>query len=71
MHLRSTRDQVVRIPRADLCVQILENETIWTESSHKYAPEEVVQIAQEARFDCAAQWIDGEWPFAESLLIAQ
>jgi dimethylhistidine N-methyltransferase len=71
MHLRSKRDQVVRIPRADLCVPFLEDETIWTESSHKYAPEEVVQIAEESGFRCEAQWIDREWPFAESLLIAQ
>lgn len=71
MHLRSTRDQVVMIPTADLSVPILEDETIWTESSHKYAPEEVVQLAHEAGFRCEAQWIDREWPFAESLLIAQ
>ena len=71
MHLRSTCDQVVRIPRADLCVHFLRDETIWTESSHKYAPEEVVRIAREAGFHCEAQWIDREWPFAESLLIAQ
>jgi len=71
MHLRSTCDQVVRILKADLCVRFLPDETIWTESSHKYAPEEVVQIAKEAGFHCEAQWIDREWPFAESLLIAQ
>jgi L-histidine N-alpha-methyltransferase len=71
MHLRSTCDQVVRIPRADLCVPFLRDETIWTESSHKYAPEEVVRVANEAGFHCEAQWIDGKWPFAESLLIAR
>jgi hypothetical protein len=21
-------------------------------------------------FECVAQWVDGEWPFAESLLVA-
>ena len=71
MHLRSTCDQVVRIPKANLCVRFLRDESIWTESSHKYAPEEVVQIAKEAGFHCEAQWVDREWPFAESLLIAQ
>jgi len=71
MHLRSTCDQAVRIPKANLCVAFRENETIWTESSHKYAPEEIVQIAKDAGFHCAARWIDREWPFAESLLIAQ
>jgi uncharacterized SAM-dependent methyltransferase len=71
MHLRSTCDQVVRIPKAELAVAFREDETIWTESSHKYAAEEVVRIAREAGFHCDAQWIDREWPFAESLLIAQ
>jgi L-histidine N-alpha-methyltransferase len=70
MHLRSKQDQVVRIPRADLSVTILENESIWTESSHKYSAGEVVQIAGQAGFRCEAQWIDREWPFAESLLSA-
>src|SRR6202167_3243881 len=36
MHLRSTRDQEIRIPRAGCTVSFLKNETIWTESSHKY-----------------------------------
>jgi L-histidine N-alpha-methyltransferase len=70
MHLRSTCDQIVRIPKANLCVAFREDETIWTESSHKYAREEVVEIAAQAGFRCEAQWIDPEWPFAESLLIA-
>jgi len=43
---------------------------MWTESSHKYRPEEVVRMAEQARFRCDAQWVDTEWPFAESLLIA-
>src|ERR1700686_2976781 len=45
MHLRSIRDQAVRIPPADLSVTLRENETIWTETSHKYAPEEVVRLS--------------------------
>lgn len=71
MHLRSTRQQTVTIPGAELLVEFLEDETIWTESSHKYSAEEVVQIARDAGFLCRAQWIDEEWPFAESLLIAE
>jgi len=71
MHLRSTRPQIVTIPKADLTVTLRQDETIWTESSHKYRPEEVVQMAEQAGFRCDAQWVDTEWPFAESLLIAQ
>jgi L-histidine N-alpha-methyltransferase len=71
MHLRSKRRQTVRIPAADLRVELLEGETIWTESSHKYSVDEVFQMARNAGFSCQAQWIDEQWPFAESLLIAE
>src|ERR1700693_677205 len=71
MHLRSTRDQIVTIPRAGCSVSFLKDETIWTESSHKYRAEEISEMAKRSGFRCDAQWIDAEWPFAESLLIAE
>src|SRR5207302_7047504 len=71
MHLRSKRRQAVTIPASELMVEFLEGETIWTESSHKYSAEEVFQMARDAGFRCQAQWIDAEWPFAESLLVAE
>ena len=71
MHLRSRRRQRVNIPGADLQVEFLEGETIWTESSHKYSTEEIFEMARNSGFRCAAQWIDEEWPFAENLLIAE
>jgi L-histidine Nalpha-methyltransferase len=71
MHLRSKRRQTVTIPAAELDVELLEGETIWTESSHKYSTEEVFQMARHAGFRCQAQWIDREWPFAENLLTAE
>lgn len=71
MHLRSTRKQVVSIPAAEVVVEFQEDETIWTESSHKYSASEVDPMAREAAFRCEVQWIDQEWPFAENLLIAQ
>ena len=71
MHLRSTRDQVVTVGEAGISVPIRENETIWTESCHKYSVEEVTATAADAGFRCEARWIDEEWPFAESLLIAE
>jgi dimethylhistidine N-methyltransferase len=70
MHLQSMRRQTVNIPVADLSVEFLEGETIWTESSHKYSPEEVLEMASTTGFRCEAQWIDDQWPFAENLLIA-
>ncbi|MFZ0758373.1 MAG: L-histidine N(alpha)-methyltransferase [Candidatus Sulfotelmatobacter sp.] len=71
MHLRSLCRQTVNISAAELLVEFLEGETIWTESSHKYSPEEVLHMSRTAGFRCEAQWIDEQWPFAENLLIAE
>jgi L-histidine N-alpha-methyltransferase len=71
MHLRSTENQTVRIPAADLSVSFAAGESIWTESSHKYNREEVVEMGERAGFHCKAQWTDRQWPFAQSLLIAK
>ncbi len=69
MHLRSTLDQRVTIRKAELTIALREGETIWTESSHKYAPEEIVAMAQRTGFQCDGQWFDREWAFAQNLLI--
>ena len=71
MHLRSGRRQAVNIPMAELLVEFQEGETIWTESSHKYSAQEVMDNARESGFRCECQWIDEQWPFSESLLIAE
>jgi len=71
MHLQSKRRQVVSIPAAEVVVEFQEEETIWTESSHKYSIDEMVETARNAGFRCDAQWIDEQWPFAENLLIAE
>jgi L-histidine N-alpha-methyltransferase len=70
MHLRSTRRQTVHVPAANLRFMLDEDETIWTESSHKYHAEEVPEMAARTGFRCDGQWIDSEWPFAQNLLIA-
>ncbi len=71
MHLRSTTNQSVNIPAAGLQVEFKEGETIWTESSHKYRPADVIAMAQRTGFRCDGQWIDEEWPFAQNLLIRE
>jgi|SRR5581483_9414012 len=71
MHLQSMKHQVVTIPAAEVVVPFEEGETIWTESSHKYAQDEIFQTAQKAGFRCDVQWIDDQWPFAENLLVAE
>ncbi len=70
MHIQSLRRQTVHIPLAGLNVHFEEGETIWTESSRKYASEEPARVAQESGFVCEANWTDAEWPFAENLLVA-
>jgi L-histidine Nalpha-methyltransferase len=70
MHLRSRGAQRIAIRAAELEIRFRDGETIWTESSHKYRPDEPAKLALRAGFRCAAQWSDAEWPFAESLLVA-
>lgn len=69
MHLRSTCRQRVEIPAAGLRVSLDEDETIWTESSHKYRIGEAAEMAERTGFRCEGQWVDKEWPFAQNLLI--
>ncbi len=71
MHLESQRRQIVSIPAAEVVIEFSEGETIWTESSHKYSADEIIETARNAGFGCEAQWIDEQWPFAENLLIAE
>ena len=70
MHLRSDRNQNVSIARAGLTVTFHEGETIWTESSYKFRSDELRTLAQNSGFECAALWVDEEWPFAQVLLRA-
>jgi dimethylhistidine N-methyltransferase len=67
MHLRSLRRQRVEIPASHLCIRLEEGETIWTESSHKYRPQEPFEMADRTGFRCVAQWIDEKWLFAQNL----
>src|SRR5438874_13274720 len=70
MHLGSMCRQTVHVPAASLRFMLDEDETIWTESSHKYQAEEIPEMAERTGFRCDGQWIDREWPFAQNLLIA-
>jgi L-histidine N-alpha-methyltransferase len=71
MHLRSSVYQIASIRRADLVVDFVPGETICTEACHKYRREQICAMAETAGFRLEAQWVDGEWPFAESLLVAR
>jgi L-histidine N-alpha-methyltransferase len=71
MHLLSTRAQRVTIPRAHCSVPFIEGETIWTESSHKYRPEELKEMGRRSGFRPLRQWLDAEWAFAQTLFVAE
>jgi L-histidine Nalpha-methyltransferase len=71
MHLRSRWRQTAHIAAASLDVTLESGETIWTESSHKYRCEEAAQMGTHAGFRCEGQWVDAEWPYAQSLLLAE
>jgi L-histidine Nalpha-methyltransferase len=71
MHLRARTPQVARVPAAGLCAEFARGETIWTETSCKYEEDELPVLARETGFRSLARWVDSEWPFAESLWLAE
>jgi dimethylhistidine N-methyltransferase len=71
MHLKSRIRQTVTIPDAATSFCFEAEETIWTESSHKYSQEELRSLAEHAGFSPKAQWIEAYWGFAENLWIAE
>jgi uncharacterized SAM-dependent methyltransferase len=71
MHLRSVENQTVTIEGANLRATFRRDETIWTESCHKYARQEAPGMASRTGFKCVAQWVDEEWAFAENLFVAE
>jgi L-histidine N-alpha-methyltransferase len=70
MHLVAGSRQHVRIPAASLDVVFAAGDTIWTESSYKYRPGEVVRILERAGFRQLQQWIDENGGFALTLAVA-
>lgn len=70
MHLVSTRAQLVRIAAADLEIEFKQDESIWTESSYKYDPEQVLSEGRLAGFSGGEQWIDEDARFALTLFRA-
>jgi L-histidine N-alpha-methyltransferase len=70
MHLRSTAWQRITIRKAGFGFYMREGETIWTESSHKYNPQEVIHMGERTGYRCAGQWFDTEWQFAQNLFFA-
>ncbi|HEU4682903.1 MAG TPA: L-histidine N(alpha)-methyltransferase [Nitrospira sp.] len=70
MHLRADRPHTVHIRGAGLSCRFEAGETICTEACHKFDVDELRVMAHRNGFRCEAQWMDREWPFAESLWLA-
>lgn len=62
MHLVSTRDQRIHVAGREF--RVAEGETIHTENSYKYAPDEFAALASGAGFEPAHCWIDPERLFS-------
>ena len=69
MHLESKIDQTVPVG-SDIVVRLRRGETIWTESSYKFRSGSIRELARVTGFDCEGQWVDQEWPLAQSVLRA-
>ncbi|MBI2186467.1 MAG: L-histidine N(alpha)-methyltransferase [Acidobacteria bacterium] len=67
MHLVSRRSQRVRIRGAQFELALQQGESIWTESSYKYQPEDVHTVLARAGFRVLSQWIDETDLFALTL----
>jgi L-histidine N-alpha-methyltransferase len=70
MYLVSSRDQHVAIPAAQLEFTMNKGDTIWTESSYKYRPEQLVEMLEKNGFFRRRQWIDADAQFALTLVEA-
>jgi uncharacterized SAM-dependent methyltransferase len=68
MHLESLRAQTASVDGTP--VTFAAGERIWTESSYKYEPGQIVELCAQAGFAMAEQWIDEGSRFALTLLTA-
>jgi len=67
MHLVSSSKQDVYIGGLERAVHFEVGESIWTEASHKFMPDELDRFASESGLTPVQRWVDAEWPFAEAL----
>jgi dimethylhistidine N-methyltransferase len=67
MHLRSRVAQQIHIGALAASVHFEAEETIWTESSHKFRPDEIPGIGCRSGWRFVRQWLDRDRTFAETL----
>ena len=69
MHLESRRDQVVPVRGLGIEVPFAAGETVHTENSYKFLPEQIAALAAEAGFEVRRTWTDARGWFASNLLV--
>lgn len=70
MHLVSRHPQHVAVPALGLEFALAAGETIWTESSYKFRPQEIADHLRRAGFTPATRWVDEEGQFLLALGVA-
>ena len=58
MYLRALSDHTVIIPKADISIQLSENELIHTENSHKFTISQINSMFEEVGLDIVQIWFD-------------
>jgi len=58
MYLRALSDHTVTIPKADISIQLSENELIHTENSHKFTISQINSMFEEVGLDIVQIWFD-------------
>lgn len=66
-HLVSRTAQRVRIDGLDLEVEFAAGETIHTENSYKYSPEEITWLARTSGMECETRWLDPDGLYSLNL----
>jgi dimethylhistidine N-methyltransferase len=70
MHLVARSTQQVRVAKADTAFTLHAGDRIWTESSYKYRPEQIMVLLEAAGFRRVNQWLDTSDGFALTLVEA-
>jgi L-histidine N-alpha-methyltransferase len=70
MHLESLREQTVRLPGLGCEARFAAGETIHTESSYKFDPAQIADLAGRTGFELRRTWTDTARRFGSHLLVA-
>ena len=68
MHLVSKMDQVITISGPGINVNMLKGETIHTENSYKFSPDQIHRLATGSDFQIDSTWTDENQMFRLDLL---